>query len=286
MSLPKVLLMLLVWLLYTVVAYKGCIEQCCTSGPWTGDATTENVTDTDTTDVAPTTAAPTRYAMDSGWDDPAIFTNDGFDGLKERVLDGKTDDNILQITGFYYEGETKPDSLDNLGFARAEEIRKIFPDIPDDRIRYRARLIDEGDDTRNGFFEAGVFDWIEQEKQDEAPELEELADRTILRFPINSTTRIADPAVDEYLDKLAERVKSSGEKITITGHADNTGSDSLNMRLSQKRAERVRDLLVRKGVDRAQISVDHKGESQPVASNDTEAGRQENRRVEVRLIKQ
>ena len=41
MSLPKVLLMLLVWLLYTIVAYKGCIEECCTT--WTGDMPTSSV---------------------------------------------------------------------------------------------------------------------------------------------------------------------------------------------------------------------------------------------------
>ncbi len=284
MSLPfKVVIMLVSWFIFAFLTFKGCLEECCTS--WSGDATTETVTDADTTDTT-LPSAPTRYAMDSGWDNPEIFTNDGYENLKEEVLDGQTDDNILQITGFYYENEAKPDSLDNLGFARAEEIRKLFPDIPDDRVRFRARLIAEGDDTKDGFFEAGAFDWIEPEKQDEAPELVELDDRTIIRFPSNSTTRIADPAVDEYLDKLAERVLTSGEKITITGHADNTGSDTLNLRLSLKRAEKVRDILLAKGVDKGLITVDHKGESQPVASNKTEAGRQENRRAEVRLIKQ
>jgi outer membrane protein OmpA-like peptidoglycan-associated protein len=284
MSLPKVLLMLLVWLLYTIVAYKGCIEECCTS--WTGDATTEAVTDTDTTDAATTTVDPANYAIASQWDDPAVSTNDGFESLKERILSGMTDDNILEITGLYYEGEAKPDSFENFGFARSEEIRKLFAELPDDRIRFRARLQDEGDNTKTGFFESGVFEWIEAEKQDEAPELEELDDRTIIRFPSNSTTRIADPAVDEYLKKLSERVKTSGEQITITGHADNVGDDELNMRLSRKRAERVRDILIGKGVSKDQITVSYKGETQPVASNDTESGRQENRRAEVRLIKQ
>jgi outer membrane protein OmpA-like peptidoglycan-associated protein len=276
--------MLLVWLLYTIVAYKGCIEECCTS--WTGDASTEAVTNTDTTDTAATPVESSRYAIASQWDVPTVSTNDGFEAFKERILAGMTDDNILEITGLYYEGEAQPDGFENYGFARAEEIRKLFAELPDDRIRFRARLQEEGDNTRTGFFESGVFEWIEAEKQDEAPELEELDDRVIIRFPTNSATKKADPAVDEYLDKLAERVKTTGEQITITGHADNIGDDELNMKLSRKRAERVREILVRKGVSKDQIAVSYKGETQPVASNDTESGRQENRRAEVRLIKQ
>jgi outer membrane protein OmpA-like peptidoglycan-associated protein len=279
MSLPKVLLMLLVWLLYSIVAYKGCIEQCCTDD--TGDEVTQTVTD------SLADQAPTQYALSFNWDDPIANTNDGFDTFKERILAGMTDDNILEITGLYFEGEAKPDGFDNMGFARAAEIRKLFSNIPDDRIRFRARLEEETDDVKTNSFEAGNFDWIDLEKKDDAPaELEELADRVIIRFPSNSTTKKADPAVDDYLDKLANRVKTSSEKVSITGHADNVGSDETNSRLSRKRAEKVRDILVRKGVSPDQITVDFKGESQPVASNDTETGRQENRRAEVRLIKQ
>ena len=278
MSLPKVLLMLLVWLLYTIVAYKGCIEQCCTSG--TGDAVTETVQDT----VPP---APNRYALDSKWGDATAFTNDGFETFKERILAGMTADNILEITGVYFEGEEKPEGFENMGFARAENIRKLFAnDLPEDRIRLRARLMDESENSKTGFFEAGIFDWIEVEKQAEAPDLQELEDRVIIRFPSNSTAKKADPAVDEYLVKLAERVKVSCEKITITGHADNQGDEEANLLLSKKRAEKVRDILLTKGVSKDQITVDQKGETQPVASNETEAGRQENRRAEVRLIKQ
>ncbi len=278
MSLPRVLFFLVVGLVYPLVAYFGFLEPCCTGD--TGDEITQTVTDSIVDE------APARYALDFKWDDPSAFTNDGFDTFKERILAGMTDDNILEITGLYFENEAKPDGFENMGFARAEEIRKLFPDIPDDRIRFRARLEDESDGVKTNPFEASDFSWIEAEKKDEAPELEELADRVIIRFPTNSTTKKADPAVDEYLDKLANRVKTSGENISITGHADNVGSDEINTRLSRKRAEKVRDILVRKGVPSDQISVDFKGESQPVASNDTETGRQENRRAEVRLIKQ
>lgn len=280
MSLPKVLLMLVIWLIYTVVAYKGCIEQCCTTAATEESVITE--TPVDSADVAPVQ----RYALDFNWDDPTANVNDGFAPLKGRILAGMTDDNIFEITGFYHEQEAAPEGFDNMGFARAQEIRNLFPDVPDDRIRLKALLVDEKDGVRNNPFEASSFNWIEAEKQDEAPELEEMADRVIIRFPSGSATKNADPAVDEYLEKLADRVKQSGEKISITGHADNVDSEEVNNRLSKQRAEKVRDILRSKGVSDEQMTIDFKGESQPVATNETSAGRQQNRRVEVRLIKQ
>ena len=275
MSIPKVLLMLLVWLLYTVVVYKGCLEECCSP------AADEITTVIDTVD----TAVATRYPIDFQWDKVTAATNDGFAALKQSTLSEMTDSNILEIIGLYHDGEAKPADYDNIGFARADAVRKLFAgDIPDEKTRLRARLIDEKAGVRENYFTAHVFNWIEPEKQ-AAQTLEELDDRIIIRFPTNSTSKHTDVAVDEYLEKLANRVKTSEETIQITGHADNIGNEEGNLRLSKKRAEKVRDILISKGVDKALINIDFKGFSQPVASNDTEEGRQENRRAEVRLIK-
>ncbi|HMR42403.1 MAG TPA: OmpA family protein, partial [Saprospiraceae bacterium] len=70
-----------------------------------------------------------------------------------------------------------------------------------------------------------------------------------------------------------------------TGHTDNVGEADENMKLGARRAGAIKDILVKSGVNANQITTDSKGESQPVASNDTEEGRHDNRRVEVRLIK-
>lgn len=70
--------------------------------------------------------------------------------------------------------------------------------------------------------------------------------------------------------------------FTLTGYADSTGPATLNLRLSRARAQAVKQLLVGKfGVSASRISTDGKGELDPVASNDTDAGRAENRRVEM-----
>lgn len=71
--------------------------------------------------------------------------------------------------------------------------------------------------------------------------------------------------------------------IDVEGHADATGADDYNLSLSDRRADAVRDYLVNQGVPSNRISARGYGESQPKASNDTAAGRQLNRRVEIHI---
>jgi hypothetical protein len=94
----------------------------------------------------------------------------------------------------------------------------------------------------------------------------------------------ADPI--PVLDQIAETLKASpGTKVTIVGHTDGHGSDEYNMKLSLRRAEAVRDYLVKKGVASNQMMVDGKGKREPIASNDTDEGRAKNRRIEFKVMK-
>ncbi|MBV9503382.1 MAG: OmpA family protein [Acidobacteriia bacterium] len=72
-----------------------------------------------------------------------------------------------------------------------------------------------------------------------------------------------------------------GLKIQLEGHTDNIGSDDYNMKLSQQRADAVRDYLTAQGVSSNSVSAVGLGKAGPVASNDTGAGRQKNRRVDM-----
>jgi outer membrane protein OmpA-like peptidoglycan-associated protein len=68
------------------------------------------------------------------------------------------------------------------------------------------------------------------------------------------------------------------------GHTDSTGSEALNQGLSEKRADSVGDYLVAQGVDRRRILTRGFGERHPIASNEAATGREQNRRVELRLV--
>jgi outer membrane protein OmpA-like peptidoglycan-associated protein len=90
------------------------------------------------------------------------------------------------------------------------------------------------------------------------------------------------PGTHHVIDQLAAfLVEYPERKVLIEGHTDNVGSESSNQDLSQRRAEAVRQALMFKGVASERISARGYGESYPVATNDTNEGRQQNRRVEV-----
>ena len=93
---------------------------------------------------------------------------------------------------------------------------------------------------------------------------------------------ILKPEGKSELDHAAEALKAEPAlKATIEGHTDSVGSDAYNMKLSERRANAARDYLVSQGIDAGRITTQGFGESKPVASNDTEEGRAQNRRVEV-----
>ncbi len=84
------------------------------------------------------------------------------------------------------------------------------------------------------------------------------------------------------LQKIAAQLKGdSNVKIAVEGHTDNVGGAEKNMALSDKRAQAVRDYLVAQGIPADRITAVGKGETEPIATNKTGAGRQQNRRVEL-----
>jgi len=90
------------------------------------------------------------------------------------------------------------------------------------------------------------------------------------------------PNAARLLERIAADLRDHKVgKLRVEGHTDSIGSDAYNLKLSERRAQAVRDYVVSQGIDAARISVKGWGKTKPVASNKTEAGRAENRRVEI-----
>jgi outer membrane protein OmpA-like peptidoglycan-associated protein len=85
------------------------------------------------------------------------------------------------------------------------------------------------------------------------------------------------------LDRIGAEIqtRASTARYTIVGHTDSTASNEYNLELSERRARAVASYLISKGVASAQLSILGLGETRPVASNSTEAGKAQNRRVEI-----
>ena len=96
---------------------------------------------------------------------------------------------------------------------------------------------------------------------------------------------VLKPEAKAKLTDLVGKTKAiSLEVIIAVGHADSTGSDALNQKLSIARAEAVKKFLVDAGVEKNRVYTEGKGSKAPVADNKTTEGRAKNRRVEVEVV--
>lgn len=94
-----------------------------------------------------------------------------------------------------------------------------------------------------------------------------------------------DPNSESMLDYIADAlIEEDSVRIEIRGYTDDIGSDVYNQRLSQHRAESVRNYLISKGISEFRVVALGKGETDPIASNSTETGRSRNRRIEIDRI--
>ncbi|MBH1964410.1 MAG: OmpA family protein [Comamonadaceae bacterium] len=92
------------------------------------------------------------------------------------------------------------------------------------------------------------------------------------------------PALRPILDQFANGLGTQpNTEVVIVGHTDSTGSDSINNPLSVERANSVRDYLSARGVDSRRVRTEGRGSHEPIANNGTDAGRAQNRRVEIFL---
>lgn len=102
-------------------------------------------------------------------------------------------------------------------------------------------------------------------------------------FDVNKTD--LKPDAQTNLQNLATSLRNNPQtNITIIGHTDNTGSETYNQDLSVRRAASVKTFISGNGVDPSRMTTQGKGETEPIADNSTEAGRAQNRRVEIVIL--
>ena len=99
-------------------------------------------------------------------------------------------------------------------------------------------------------------------------------DSDVVRTEARTNLRNLAASLDKY----------PGSELLIAGHTDSVGTDSYNLTLSQRRSEAAVSYLASQGVERARMTSRGLGETEPVAPNETEAGRSKNRRVEVAIF--
>jgi outer membrane protein OmpA-like peptidoglycan-associated protein len=147
-----------------------------------------------------------------------------------------------------------------------------------------------------GLVGAGIGNYMDQQEaalrqslQNSGVNIERRNDNIVITMPdaISFATGQAyiQPQFYATLNNLAYTLNQYPEtRIQIEGHTDNVGSDSDNLRLSQQRAESVRNYLASNGIMAARMQAIGYGESRPLADNNSDYGRAQNRRVEITLM--
>jgi outer membrane protein OmpA-like peptidoglycan-associated protein len=226
-------------------------------------------------------AVQTNLPLSFAWGDNKPVPGDGYAAYMKDKTGGLATGDSLLIRTWYYEGEPNGEQL---AIERAEKLRLMLRDSVKAGIKTmveKRNLADSSYKTQQ--FVAADFS-ILRNTNAPAPMVEETDVKVIVRFASNSNAKQLEPEIDAALTRLADKLKANpGMKAVVSGHTDNVGDDAKNMTLSKSRAEFVLSKLVEKGVNAANLTVDAKGETQPVATNDNEGGRKLNRRVEINI---
>lgn len=196
----------------------------------------------------------------------------------------------VNLTGYYSLSESAPSGYLNLGIARAEKVKAylIKLGLPDSVLIVNGELFEtarfKGDTLFGGIsfgFTAPIISSSEVELA-KAESFENVFKPMDLYFSSGSSAYIKTEANSRFLQEAVDYLNShKTQKLILTGYTDNTGDDEMNNVLSKKRAAAVKQEFVQAGIATSQVEIDGKGERFPKETNDTEAGRKANRRVEI-----
>jgi len=199
---------------------------------------------------------------------------------------------IITITGLYSPDETNITSFPDLGTARAADIKSYLHEkgIPDSAIIIIGKRSDAlvfAQDSIQGGIDFSFTNRIAAPEKDLANEqkYESIFKPIDLYFPSASSDYIQTEENKKFLTEAKKFLADNKDKkLLLTGYTDSDGSEPLNLALSKKRANIVKNIFVAQGMPADRIITDGKGESDPKAPNDTPAGKRANRRVTIVVL--
>ncbi len=180
----------------------------------------------------------------------------------------------LVVTGYYRSSETNNTKFENLGLARADQIiqRMVKRGVDKEQLVPEAKLLDK----------LGLNLDIQKRQLVDAEVAKTLFKPRTLYFKSGTSDLVMTPELEKYFKDMQKYLQQE-EDVTIhlTGHTDNTGDANKNMTLGKKRADEVKGIIAKRGVKANRITTSSEGQNKPIADNNTEEGKQKNRRVEM-----
>lgn len=193
----------------------------------------------------------------------------------DDILAAGNPDQLLQITGL--NSLTEQEGLDfDLGMARAAELKKLLIDsLSEDRIEIFSDTISNFKVREDSLLAAVNYEWVDNYEPNTEPVNYFLID--------HDTKRVKTEDFQSTIATVAQRLIDTGNKVIINGHTDTSGDKELNFTIALRNAKDIRDELKALGVDKNQIETTSRGEESPIADNETEQGRMDNRRIEIQI---
>ena len=255
------------------------------------------------------------------WSSFLVPLDSGFPDLKTAILEAQSDNSILEITGRYFPTESNIATEDMGIARAASIKKLLLDDIEEDRIRITSNPFTNEVVPNDSLIQGIQFQWIvdenniasgpadiiveeeidvveemetdttpeeeEEEEEEEAASTEATkipsdiinTDYFLKYFPYKEENITADQSI--FLDDLANRLKEENKSVLIRGHTNSNGDKELNFKVGLRRAKKIRDQLLARGVKRSQIETTSQGEDVPIADNKTAEGRRKNTRIEI-----
>ncbi len=208
------------------------------------------------------------------WNSGEAITNDLWDAKKASILSGRSTGKTLRVVGPYFEDEGEP-----IGIIRAKSaFAKLGDSLNIKNVEFGSRLVKYYDGAITTRFAGTEFNWLTRNEN-----ITEIDNKALIYFPTNSTKKLSNANIINYLKDVAKSLKDNDKKVSLSGHTDSQGPAARNKRLALGRAKSIKNELIRLGVAANRITTVSFGEESPIADNNTAAGRQKNRRVELEI---
>jgi outer membrane protein OmpA-like peptidoglycan-associated protein len=263
--------------LLTLAAFIGL---CLWGTSWYRGLICENCGATPSTVIAAPGAAELPPYYFTGKNGKEISYSNSFPAFKDSVMAGLANNEKLVVKGYWYAGEDTT-GIGDLGMWRANRLKDTLSKfISPDRVSCVSVFIDKANEIN--IYRGALVEKTIQPKMSKDSTTSVMANgKLIVYFPTNSTKNIFDAQTEKNIADIVAMANSSGKTIYVSGHTDSQGKADKNQVLSQNRANKLKDLLIQRGVKAEQIQTIGKGQTEPIADNATADGRALNRRAEV-----
>ncbi|MEN2402428.1 OmpA family protein [Flavobacterium sp. MC2016-06] len=197
----------------------------------------------------------------------------------------------ITITGYATSDEKNNTTFENLGLARANDVKNYFVSkgLSENQFNTKGEIIDKWKMSADTLLGPAAYNFEAVDTTAVTDEWSALkdkinADPLVLHFNTNKSSEKLDASQKQKVAAIAKYVSNVKDaSVLVVGHSDNVGNRDANVILAQKRADFTRSYLAKNGIEASRIETQSKGPDEPVGENNTSEGKANNRRTVITI---